>query len=270
MRAAVIHGTHHHVGIAGSNLQMTASVFQAWETLNYGGLQFVRRLMSSKAKRCSEQCKCQAARKRSRQVIGRTFARGKTSLQELCFARACLEDKRAMLEVLPEQVAVDYMQKKRASRILDNFLRCLSVSHKSANSGPETHLLLMGGPTLNSESSIGGNASSTNAQLATRTIWEPAKLSLRMFYRLVCMCSGGSLVLRKESRWDEMRHALYCLWLINPAILTLLTAVFVIGDLGIPFLKNKLRRLILWILKVLPARFSNYRKPKHLKDQDEN
>lgn len=219
------------------NMHATTLTFQAWESANNAclraaeaGLQRTARWLSGSAatSRADRQASALASRKRSRAAM--RLGLGGGSLLETCFDRASPEQRRQLMreEVLAQHEVVALMRRRHASKVIEEFLKGWALARRTKRSEKGTQLVV--------ETKGKGFAGSK------RNIWDPAKLPVRTFVRLV-RWYGNNIKLRKEARWEECVHALWCLWLINPAVLTALCAIFLIGDLGVPYLVRCIVRI---------------------------
>ncbi|GBG27550.1 Cytochrome c [Hondaea fermentalgiana] len=63
-----------------------------------------------------------------------------------------------------------------------------------------------------------------------------------MLVRLVRVHGRAGLRLRKEGRWEEVLHAAYCLWLINPIVLGLMATILLTCDVAIPVVSQEVNK----------------------------
>jgi hypothetical protein len=235
----------------GTRLQWAPAVFQAWEDANGAalwalshGLGLLRhwassgKLELSRTRRWARAQVSREVRKRSRAAISQLLP--PRSLCDQCFeALASLEEQRDAVALLGAGVAERTLRRRHAARVLDTFCRAWTLSRRSKRAAGAQLLLC-------------------SAEGQPRTLWEPSKLPTRVLVRLVA--AKDVVRLRQESGLAELRHALLCLWLINPVVLAVLAAVFVVGDLALPWASERLRRMIRLLRGLVRRRNERYSK----------
>jgi hypothetical protein len=217
----------------GAQLQWAPAAFQAWEGANAAalwalqhGLGLLRHWASSgkleltRTRRWARAQASREVRRRSRAAI--MLLRAPRSLCDRCFEALPGEERRDALALLGTGAGEHALRRRWAARVLDTFFRTWTLTRRAKRS-PSAQLLLCG------------------AEGQPRTFWEPSKLPARVLMRLVA--AKDVVHLRHESSLAELRHALFCLWIINPAVLAVLAAVLVVGDLALPWASERLRRV---------------------------
>ncbi|CAK9000883.1 Rab proteins geranylgeranyltransferase component A (Rab escort protein homolog) (REP) [Durusdinium trenchii] len=223
--------TDHFAHVAHGNLFCTGSLFLRWEAANAMVVDKVRRVIASTRRRVLRRHGWQTARHSKAALIDQALG---GSLQDLAFHKCSVGEKRRMLGVLPEFRVVNLMHRRAAARTIEAFLRSWILRRKAARRAKGTHLVVR-------YRHIGPKGGFTTTE---RQIWDPSRLPLGTFFKLIKVYGISALAFHKESKLEEMLHALYCLWLINPAVLTTLLCTFLVGDIALPFLKNRVRSLL--------------------------
>jgi len=246
-------------------LRHTTVAFQTWEKLNNKLARWGHKLLCKTGSWPAETEAQRLLRRRARTDAVLRAISPHPTLFELCLwqcmgPNATTASQEALKFLLVSDQDLVYLQRRRrAAGIIADFIQGCILSRRARADEACSQLLVRSTRRSTHNQHFAGSApGDANAAPMTRIVWKPSKLPVKMLVRLVRVHGYTGLRLKRESRWEEVLHAAYCLWLINPIVLGLLASVFLTCDVALPFVMGKIYSILLKLSVHVTARSDKF------------